>query len=222
MSHRPRPVTRCFLRVLGLLAASCLLWLPPMAQAAQGAPEPAAAKAPEEARLAEAIRNGGVTILIRHSATDPGVWDPPGFDLADCATQRNLSDAGRDQARRIGRWFDANNLRPTTVRTSPWCRTRETAMLAFGRAEDWTPLSILSSERGRRAEQSQAEQPQVNPSQAVRAAIAQVPDGAIAVLVSHGVSISAFVDANLQQGEMVVVRRTGGAGIEILGRLLVP
>jgi broad specificity phosphatase PhoE len=217
MPHRFRPVNRCRVRLLRLLAASCLLWLPPMVQAAQGVPEPVAAKAPEEARLVESIRRGGVTILIRHSATDPGVWDPPGFNLADCATQRNLNDAGRDQARRIGRWFDANGLRPTTVRASPWCRTRETAMLAFGRSEDWTPLSILSSERNRQADQSQADQ-----TRAVRAAIAQVPDGATAVLVSHGVSISAFVDSYLQQGEMVVVRRTGNAGIEVIGRLLVP
>jgi hypothetical protein len=39
--------------------------------------------------------------MFRH-ALAPGNFDPPGFKLGDCATQRNLNDAGRHQARQIG------------------------------------------------------------------------------------------------------------------------
>ncbi|HEU5320732.1 MAG TPA: GNAT family N-acetyltransferase, partial [Methylomirabilota bacterium] len=40
-------------------------------------------------------------VMFRH-ATAPGVYDPPGMRLDDCATQRNLDDTGREEARRIG------------------------------------------------------------------------------------------------------------------------
>ena len=53
---------------------------------------------------AAALRRGGLVAAFRH-ATAPGTFDPPGFKLDDCSTQRNLSDDGRAQARRIGAWF---------------------------------------------------------------------------------------------------------------------
>lgn len=43
-------------------------------------------------------------VLLRH-ALAPGTGDPAGFRLGDCATQRNLSADGQDQARRIGAAF---------------------------------------------------------------------------------------------------------------------
>src|SRR5262249_12841152 len=48
------------------------------------------------------LRAGGQVVLLRHDKTDPGVGDPPGMKLDDCATQRNLSDEGRAHARRLG------------------------------------------------------------------------------------------------------------------------
>ncbi len=82
---------------------------------------------------------GGV-LMLRH-ALAPGTFDPPGFSLGDCASQRNLDDEGRRQARQLGRWFAARQLRPTRVRSSPWCRCLDTARLAFGdRAEPWAAL----------------------------------------------------------------------------------
>src|SRR5436190_10548946 len=87
------------------------------------------------------LRKGGLVILMRHAATEPGLGDPAGFRIGDCSTQRNLSEAGRADARRIGERFRAERVPITRVYTSPWCRCRETALLAFGRAEDWEPLS---------------------------------------------------------------------------------
>jgi broad specificity phosphatase PhoE len=154
-------------------------------------------------------------VLLRHSATEPGVGDPPGFDLKDCSTQRNLSGAGRAQARNLGRWFQSKAIVPAMVRTSPWCRARETAELAFGRSEDWQPLSNLFGDRSAREAHVRE----------VREAIAALADGEIAVFVSHGISIDAFIGVYLAQGEFVVVRSSGtprAAGIEVVGRLLVP
>jgi len=89
--------------------------------------------------LAARLREGGVVIAFRH-ALAPGTFDPPGFKLGDCATQRNLDDEGRAQARRIGQWFTERRLVPAAVRSSPWCRCVDTATLAFGRADSWPAL----------------------------------------------------------------------------------
>ncbi|MEN9627011.1 MAG: hypothetical protein RJA10_237, partial [Pseudomonadota bacterium] len=85
------------------------------------------------------LRSGGVVVAFRH-ALAPGTFDPPNFQLGVCSTQRNLSDEGRAQARRIGAWFSARSLKPERVRSSPWCRCVDTAQLAFGRADPWAAL----------------------------------------------------------------------------------
>ncbi len=101
-------------------------------------------RAASDGVMEQALRDGlaaaGGVVMFRH-ALAPGTFDPPGFRLGDCATQRNLNDEGRQQARQIGAWFAARQLRPTRVRSSPWCRCLETARLAFGdRVDSWGAL----------------------------------------------------------------------------------
>ena len=60
------------------------------------------AHAEDDAALLQALRAGGVAVLVRHAQTVPGAGDPPGFRFEDCATQRNLSEPGRAQAQRFG------------------------------------------------------------------------------------------------------------------------
>jgi hypothetical protein len=98
---------------------------------------PCAAQADDA--VAARLAAGGVVIAFRH-ALAPGTFDPPGFRLGDCRTQRNLDDEGRAQSQRIGAWFRTHQLVPAAVRTSPWCRCVDTAQLAFGRAEPWPAL----------------------------------------------------------------------------------
>jgi broad specificity phosphatase PhoE len=175
-----------------------------------------AARAADEAVLA-ALRTGGVAVLLRHSATTPGVSDPPEFKLGDCSTQRNLNDEGRAQAQRLGEWFRARGAVPTAVRHSPWCRTRETAELAFGRSSEWVALSSPYQDRssfdGQVAD--------------VRAYVAALKPGERPVLVTHGATITAIVDTSLpRQGEAVLVRaRRDAAGrieVQEIGRIDVP
>ena len=106
-------------RLLGALAGLALC--PPGRAASDGAP----------ADPAMPLRAGGrgLVVAMRH-ALAPGTFDPPGFRRGDCSTQRNLSDAGREQARRIGAWFRTHRLEPQRVRSSSWCRCLETARLA--------------------------------------------------------------------------------------------
>src|SRR5690606_10664061 len=47
------------------------------------------------------LREGGQVVLLVH-ANAPGTGDPANFDLENCRTQRNLSERGRQQARKLG------------------------------------------------------------------------------------------------------------------------
>ena len=61
-------------------------------------------------------------------------------DLRDCARQRNLNAEGRRQARAIGTALRRLDIPVGEVVTSPYCRTRDTARLAFGRLRSSTAL----------------------------------------------------------------------------------
>ncbi|MCU0569436.1 MAG: hypothetical protein MUF49_23020 [Oculatellaceae cyanobacterium Prado106] len=63
----------------------------------------------------------GYVLLFRH-AVAPGTGDPPNFQLADCATQRNLSEEGRQQAVRMGEVLRSQNIPISRVLSSQWCR----------------------------------------------------------------------------------------------------
>src|SRR4051794_13152888 len=68
------------------------------------------------------LKGGGQVILLRHALTEPGVGDPEGMDLAQCSTQRNLSDEGRGHARELGEAFRRHGVPVGRVLSSPWCR----------------------------------------------------------------------------------------------------
>jgi hypothetical protein len=78
-----------------------------------------------------ALQRGGMVVIMRH-ASAPGPeqgreGDPSGFVLEDCATQRNLSDYGREQAAKLGDEMRAHHVVFTRVISSPWCRAKDTA-----------------------------------------------------------------------------------------------
>src|SRR5919106_1343618 len=74
-----------------------------------------------------------------NAATDRTATDMTG-DLRDCSRQRNLNAEGRRQARAIGRAFSRLAIPVGRVLASPFCRTRDTARLAFGRARSSSAL----------------------------------------------------------------------------------
>src|SRR5207247_7762261 len=47
----------------------------------------------------------------------------------DCATQRNLTDKGRAEARRLGEQFRSEDVAVGKLMSSQWCRCQETAAL---------------------------------------------------------------------------------------------
>ncbi len=163
--------------------------------------------------VAARLREGGVVIALRH-ALAPGTFDPPGFTLGDCRTQRNLNDEGRAQARRIGEWFATRSLKPARVRSSPWCRCLDTATLAFGKAEPW---AALGSPRG--ATESTNAQSLAELRRAVVAASA--PGRPFEVWVTHMFVLSDLAATSTVSGEGLVLRADGAQGVTVLGRLQV-
>lgn len=107
---------------------------------------------PTKSSTLDALRAGGLVIVFRHAATDQSRPDREPVDLADCATQRNLSAAGRADARAIGAAFRDLGIPVGTVWTSPYCRARDTARLAFGRGEVVAGLERLYPERDEAAD----------------------------------------------------------------------
>jgi broad specificity phosphatase PhoE len=160
----------------------------------------------------ERLRKGGLVILMRHAATEPGLGDPPGFRIGDCATQRNLSDAGRADARRIGERFRAERIPIARVYTSPWCRCRETATLAFGRAEDWEPLSSFFDFPHQEADYTERVKKRIGQ-------YGRKSPGGNVVMVTHNVNIAALSRHSVVTGEMVLMRPDGCCNARPMERL---
>jgi broad specificity phosphatase PhoE len=171
------------------------------------APRPGSAQDAEAAWAA--LRQGGHVALMRH-ATAPGTGDPASFRLDDCATQRNLSPAGRDQAKAIGANLRWHGVGADRVYSSQWCRCLETAaLLGIGEV---VPLPALNSY----FTEPQRETAQIA---ALRAWIGeQRTEGAI-VLVTHQVVITALTGIVPASGEIVVVRPAPGGDLQLVGRI---
>ena len=63
-----------------------------------------------EAEAWAALRAGRHVALMRHADAPGGVGDPAGFRIDDCATQRNLSAKGREDAANIGRRLKSEGI----------------------------------------------------------------------------------------------------------------
>jgi phosphohistidine phosphatase SixA len=138
---------------------------------------PAAAQQLEGAALFAALERGGYTIYLRHSITDLSQNDSSPIVVGDCTTQRNLSEQGRAQARAIGQAFKAMRIRVGSVVSSSYCRTRDTATLAFGSAEPFAALYYSLSLPKAAATKAAAE---------LRQALSRAPaPGTNAVMVGH-------------------------------------
>lgn len=156
------------------------------------------------------LRQGGHVVLLRHALTTPGVGDPPDMRLEDCSTQRNLSEEGRAQARRIGEGFREFRVPVDRVLSSEWCRCIETAALAFGRGvELWPALNNLYGRTENRQKQAQA----------LAARIGSWRGKGNLVLVTHGSTILAGTRLGTQMGEMLILAPQGADRFALVSRL---
>jgi virginiamycin B lyase len=161
----------------------------------------------EQARLSgpalvEALRGGGYVLYFRHAATDFSQDDTDTRNLGNCRTQRNLNAKGRADARAVGRAVRDLRVPVGPVLASRYCRTRQTASLAFGRVRTTLDLTSLPSsptqaERNRRI-------------RALRRLLGTRPRARTnAVLVAHLFNIQAAANISLEEGEAAVFRPLG-------------
>ena len=139
-------------------------------------------------------------LYIRHTSTDFSRNDSKMTSFEDCANQRPLTDQGRDEARAIAGHLKRLGIPIGKVHASPFCRTVETAMLAFGKAEKTNEArgGPLKSDDPKRYD-------------ALRKLLATPPArGENNVISSHGNPYFAvFGPPYLVEGEIAVVRPGG-------------
>src|SRR5262245_30528941 len=155
-----------------------------------------------------ALVNGSHVALVRHGNAPPGYGDPPGFKIDDCATQRNLDELGRAQARAVGEAFRQHGVQVDKVLSSPLCRCLETArLMALGPVE--SVLAVASSDRS----------PEGLP--ALKQMVADWRGPGTLVLVTHGFTVQSLVGIMPEQAETVVVRHRAGDqwGVDLVGRV---
>ncbi len=151
----------------------------------------------------ELLREKASIVLFRH-AIAPGGGDPPGFKLGDCSTQRNLSEEGKAQARLIGKKLAAQEIKVGAVWHSEWCRTRETAQLAFPTSAGHSPtpqpaFNSFFEDRSKAAAQT---------AQAKKLLASWRGPGAL-VVITHQVNITEITGVVPQSGEGVVLLKKG-------------
>ena len=185
-----------------LLCTSVFAWADPFASRLVDPLAPA--------ELVALLRGGGNVIYFRHAATT-NIADREASRLGDCATQRNLNDEGRAQARAIGEAFRRLGITVDAVLASPYCRTMDTGRLAFGRVEASMDLFSLG-------------QP-THPDDKARAELLRLRLGTPAapgkntVLVSHGSPLDAVAGEFLNEGEAAVARPDGKGGFRLVARV---
>jgi phosphohistidine phosphatase SixA len=168
----------------------------------------APAAAVDDQEIAQALRAGGLVIVLRHGATfsDQADTDPLNFD--NIAAQRNLNDKGKMLAKEFGIALRQAGVPVGAVYTSKYNRTYETAVLAgfkdIEKTADLTEggLVVSPNENNRRAE-------------AFRKMLATVPKaGTNTILVTHYPNITAALGKDwfdVKEGEASIFRPEGGS-----------
>ena len=166
---------------------------------------------PNVVELVQKLQEGGFVVYLRHAATDRSKEDDVVVDLEDCSTQRNLSERGRDPARSIGRAFRTLEIPVGAVLSSEYCRTHETADLAFGRAK-LEPALTGFPEPGDPSYDTRVRR--------TKGLLAQAPaEGENTVLVAHIKNLEEAAGISIEEGEIAVFEPLGGTRYRYLGHI---
>ena len=158
--------------------------------------------------IAQALRPGGLVIVVRHGATFPDQADTDPLNFDNIAAQRNLNDKGKLLAQRFGDALRQASVRVGKVYTSKYNRAYETAVLAgFKDIEKTTDLTegglvVSPNENNRRAE-------------AFRRMLATAPKaGTNTILITHYPNILAALGKDwfdVKEGEASIFRPENGS-----------
>jgi len=155
------------------------------------------------------LLKGGLVIVMRHAATNTGpkknsplVRDP------SCKKERMLSIKGKADAKMLGARFAKHKIPVTGVLHSPFCRTSDTAKIAFKKGRVAQYLSLLEILTSTAAAKQTAQLNKVIGS--------YVGKGNL-VLVTHQPNISAIAFDKLGFLDFLVLQPKGGNTYEEVG-----
>jgi len=168
--------------------------------------------------VVHALQKGGYILYMRHGEATVG-QDRPAVDLHDCSTQRNLSDTGREQAKMLGESMRKLNI-PVQypVVASPYCRTRESAELAFGSGNVAVDPSLAAIAKLSDSTISAAEKQSIVTQ--VEKMFEEVPlSGTNKVIIGHAFPAGVAVGEIPYMGAVMIKPKGPGNGYEIVQKI---
>ncbi|MBI2997459.1 MAG: histidine phosphatase family protein [Deltaproteobacteria bacterium] len=201
-----------------LLVPVLIIWL-----ASPGLSSSAAA---EEAQVpVESLKRGGYLILFSHGETDRSLLpreqrkpEPSPMDLANCDIQAKLNEKGREDARVIGAAFKTLGIPVGVVLASGYCRTMETARIAFGRAD---ASEVLLDPPYKPAPGAPVPPSFPQRMEALRRLLATSPPaGTNAILVTHSSILLNLLGSEAKAGEALIYKPNGQGGFSLVARVL--
>jgi len=161
----------------------------------------------DDKELAQALRAGGLVLIIRHGATQSDEADADPVDFDNIAAQRNLNDKGKAAAVALGEAFRRIGAPVGKVYTSRFNRAYETATLAGFKEIEKTPdLTYAKSA-------ASPDKNTTNP-EAVRKMLGTAPQpGTNTVLITHTPNIVDALGkdwAEVKEGEASIFRPANG------------
>ncbi|MCF8199116.1 MAG: histidine phosphatase family protein [Sulfuritalea sp.] len=150
-----------------------------------------------------------IVIVMRHTEVGRGTgatYDPSG----QCAGENMLTPRGRREAELIGKQFREHGVVPRVV-SSAMCRTRDTAMLAFGEAELDPKLRESATGDAARFQEFLA---------AAADWIRKYRGARPMVLVMHLPNIDSLTGEQPTYGEAVITTADDKGELDVLGRLV--
>ncbi len=174
------------------------------------------AKALKGASLLRALRKGGYNLYMRHAQANVGQdmnlqqvplwWD-------NCSIQRNVSDPGREQARKVGAALRDLAIPVSQIIAAQFCRTRDTAhLMGLGPIEVSADLNHQIGQR-----------PGLDFNGARFKLLAARPaNGSNTLLVSHthgSPRMEERIMGGIQEAEIVVYQPDGNGGAEPVARI---
>jgi len=152
-----------------------------------------------QTELANSLYDGQHVLLMRH-ADAPGYGDPKNYQISQCATQRNLGDFGRKQAKGIGDWLSSQGVDQAKIYSSAWCRCVDTAtLLNKGAVKKEASLGSFFDDM------SQAKKQTDELTKFIATERKQHPKMPI-IMVTHHVNIQSYVGMVVNSGDMVLVK----------------
>ena len=145
--------------------------------------------------LQEAIAKTTANVVFMRHALAPGFGDPATFQIDECSTQRNLDEAGRQQAKAIGQYLREHRIEFDAILSSQWCRCKLTAaLLELG---NWTEFKGLNSFFQDHVDRTAT-------LNMLQHKLDSLPSDTLVLMITHQVVISAVTNISPASGGFVV------------------